>query len=267
MEFNFDPVAFSIFGIEIRWYAIIIIAGMLLGTYFAKKEFIRRGFDEDFIYDILFVIIPIGIIGARLWYVLFKWEFYSQNPIQILNIRGGGLAIHGGIIFGALALYFYSKKHMVPFLDMTDILTPSLALAQGIGRWGNFINQEAHGGPTDLPWGIIIDGVKVHPTFLYESLGDIIIFLFLINAIKRNPDKGKISAAYLISYGVLRYFVEGLRTDSLYWGPFRTAQLISLAFIVLGIALFFYANKKNLPPYFRPKNTKKEKEAKIIKFQ
>lgn len=267
MEFNFDPVAFSIFGIEIRWYAIIIIAGMLLGTYFAKKEFIRRGFDEDFIYDILFVIIPIGIIGARLWFVLFKWDFYSQNPMQILNIRGGGLAIHGGIIFGALALYFYSKKHMVPFLDMTDILTPSLALAQGIGRWGNFINQEAHGGPTDLPWGIIIDGVKVHPTFLYESIGDIIIFLFLINAIKRNPDKGKISAVYLIAYGILRYFVEGLRTDSLYWGPFRTAQLISLAFIVLGAGLLFYAHKKNLPPYFRPKNTKKEKEAKIIKFQ
>ncbi|WP_296141027.1 prolipoprotein diacylglyceryl transferase [uncultured Anaerococcus sp.] len=267
MEFNFDPVAFSIFGIEIRWYAIIIIAGLLLGTQFAKKELIRRGFDEDFIYDVLFVIVPIGIIGARLWFVLFKWDFYSQNPMQILNIRGGGLAIHGGIIFGSLALYFYCKKHLVPFLDMTDILTPSLALAQGIGRWGNFINQEAHGGPTDLPWGIIIDGVKVHPTFLYESLGDLIIFSFLINAIKKNPDKGKITASYLISYGILRFFVEGLRTDSLYWGPLRTAQLISILFIVMGIALFIYANKKNLPPYFRPKNIKKEKEPKIIKFQ
>lgn len=267
MEFNFDPVAFSIFGIEIKWYAIIIIAGMLLGTYFAKKEFIRRDFDEDFIYDVLFVVIPIAIIGARIWYVLFKWDYYSQNPGQIINIRGGGLAIHGGILFGALALYFYSKKHNVPFLDMTDMLTPSLALGQGIGRWGNFINQEAHGGPTDLPWGIIIDGQKVHPTFLYESLGDVLIFIILINAIKKNPDKGKVTASYLIGYGILRYFVEGLRTDSLYWGPIRTAQLISILFIVAGIILFIWSHKKNLPPYFRPKKASEKKEPNIIRFK
>jgi len=267
MEFNFDPVAFSVFGIEIRWYALIIIAGMLLGTYFAKKEFVRRGFDEDFIYDVLFVIIPIGILGARFWYVLFEWDYYSQNPGQILNIRGGGLAIHGGIIFGSLALYLYGKKKNVPFLDMTDMLVPSLALGQGIGRWGNFMNQEAHGGPTDLPWGIIIDGQKVHPTFLYESIGDIIIFLILINAIKKNPNKGKITSLYLIAYGILRFLVEGLRTDSLYLGPIRTAQLISIVFILGGAILLVWSNKKNLPPYFRPKKSDKEKEANIIRFQ
>ena len=149
---------------------------------------------------------------------------------------------------------------------MTDVMTPSLALAQGIGRWGNFVNQEAHGGPTDLPWGIIIDGVKVHPTFLYESLGDIIIFLILINWRKNNPDKGKISASYLLGYGILRFFVEGLRTDSLYWGPLRTAQIISLVFILLGGVLFFISNKKNLPPYFKSKK-QVEKKQNIINFK
>ena len=153
MTFNIDPVAFSIFGVKIYWYALIIVFGVILGTQFAKKEFVRRGFEEDFIYDILFVVLPSGIIGARLWYVIFMWDYYSQNPGQILNIRGGGLAIHGGIIFGTLALYLYSKRKEVPFLDMTDVMIPSLALGQGIGRWGNFVNQEAHGGPTNLPWG------------------------------------------------------------------------------------------------------------------
>lgn len=266
MSFDIDPVAFRLFGINIYWYALIIVAGMLLGIYFAKKELVRRGFDEDFVYDLVFVAIPIGIIGARLWYVLFEWDYYSQNPNQILNIRGGGLAIHGGIIFGALALYFYTKRKNIPFLDITDTFVPSLALGQGIGRWGNFMNMEAHGGPTDLPWGIVIDGVKVHPTFLYESIGDILIFLFLINYRKNNPDKGKQSAIYLIAYGVLRFFVEGLRTDSLYIGGLRTAQLVSIVFVLLGAYLYYYANHKHLPPYFRDKK-KETKEPRIIKFQ
>lgn len=266
MSFDIDPVAFSPFGINIYWYAIIIVIGVLIAAQFGKKEFVRRGFDEDFIYDILFVVLPIGIIGARLWYVLFEWDYYSQNPGQILNIRGGGLAIHGGIIFGTLALYFFSKRKEVPFLDMTDVLVPSLALGQAVGRWGNFMNMEAHGGPTDLPWGIIIDGVKVHPTFLYESIGDLIIFLILINWRKNNPDKGKQSAFYLIGYGILRFFVEGLRTDSLYIGPLRTAQLVSVIFVIGGVILYFYANKKNLPPYFKKRRTIK-KEENIIRFQ
>lgn len=266
MSFNIDPVAFSLFGINIYWYAIIIVFGVILGTQFAKKELVRRGFAEDFIYDVLFVILPAGIIGARFWYVLFEWDYYSQNPGQILNIRGGGLAIHGGIIFGALALYLYSKHKEVPFFDMTDVIVPSLALGQGIGRWGNFVNMEAHGGPTDLPWGIIIDGVKVHPTFLYESIGDILIFLFLINYRKNNPDKGKQTAIYFIAYGVLRFFVEGLRTDSLYIGPLRTAQLVSVIFVIVGAILYYLANQKHLPPYFK-KNKTIKKEDKIIRFQ
>lgn len=266
MKFNIDPVAFSIFGIDVKWYGIIIAAGMLLGIYFLKKELVRRGFDEDFAYDLAYVGVPFGVIGARLWYVLFKWDYYSQNPIQILNIRAGGLAIHGGIIFGSLALYIYSKKKEIPFLDIVDVMIPSLALGQAVGRWGNFMNMEAHGGPTDLPWGIVIDGVSVHPTFLYESLGDLLIFLYLIKIRKDNPDKGKQTSIYLIAYGVLRYFVEGLRTDSLYIGPFRTAQLVSLLFVIAGVILYIYSSKKNLPPYFNKAKDNKKKE-KIIKFQ
>jgi prolipoprotein diacylglyceryl transferase len=267
MTFDFNRVAFSLFGLDVYWYALLIIAGMLLGTYFAKREFVRRGFDEDFIYDILFVAIPIGILGARFWYVLFEWDYYSQNPSQILNIRGGGLAIHGGIVFGTLATYFFAKNKKLPFLDLIDVLVPSLALGQAIGRWGNFMNQEAHGGPTDLPWGIVIDGVKVHPTFLYESIGDIIIFLILINWRKKNPDKGKQSALYLIGYGLIRFFVEGLRTDSLYLGNIRIAQLMSILFIIFGIILYYLVNKKHLPPYFKQKKDKDGKKENIVKFK
>ena len=267
MTFDFNRVAFLLFGLDVYWYALLIIAGMLLGTYFAKREFVRRGFDEDFIYDILFVAIPIGILGARFWYVLFEWDYYSQNPGQILNIRGGGLAIHGGIVFGTLATYFFAKNKKLPFLDLIDVLVPSLALGQAIGRWGNFMNQEAHGGPTDLPWGIVIDGVKVHPTFLYESIGDIIIFLILINLRKKNPDKGKQSAIYLVGYGLIRFFVEGLRTDSLYMGSIRIAQLMSILFIIFGLILYYLANKKHLPPYFKQKKDKDKKKENIVKFK
>lgn len=266
MEFNINPVAFSIFGIDIYWYAIIIITGIIIAAQFAKKEFVRRGFDEDLIYDILFVILPVGIIGARFWYVLFEWDYYSANPSQILNFRAGGLAIHGGILFGLIALIIYQRFKQIPLIDLTDIIVPCLALAQGIGRWGNFANSEAHGGPTDLPWGIIIDGVKVHPTFLYESIGDVLIFIFLYNYRKKNPAKGKQTAIYLMVYGVLRFLVEGLRTDSLYIGNFRTAQLVSIAYLIIGLVIFVIASKKNQAPYFKQKKDKEKKE-RIINFK
>lgn len=265
MEFNIDPVAFRLFGLEIYWYAIIIITGIIVAAQFAKAEFVRRGFDEDFIYDILFVVLPIGILGARFWYVIFEWDYYGANPSQILNFRAGGLAIHGGILFGSIALLIYARYKQIPILDLMDVMVPSLVLAQGIGRWGNFANSEAHGGPTDLPWGIIIDGVKVHPTFLYESLGDILIFLFLIYYRKRNPAKGKQTAIYFMAYGILRYFVEGLRTDSLYIGSLRTAQIVSIIYLVFGIGLYIWASKNNLSPYFN-KNKSKEKKDRIVRF-
>lgn len=254
LDFNIDRVAFSIFGIDVYWYALIIIAGILLGAKIAQKEFIRRGFSEDFIYDLLFVVLPFAIIGARAWYVVFEWDMYKDNPIEILNFRAGGLAIHGGILFALIALYFYAKKKDLPLIDLTDVMVPSLALGQAIGRWGNFVNGEAHGTPTDLPWAILVDGVRVHPTFLYESIGDFLIFLFLIYYRKKKPSKGKQTAIYFMAYGVLRFFVEGLRTDSLMIGPIRMAQLTSVVYLIIGIILFVKYKNLNMGQFKFKKN-------------
>ena len=249
LNFDIDRVAFSIFGIDIYWYAILIITGVLIGAKFAQKEFVKRGFDEDFIYDMLFVILPLAIIGARAWYVIFEWDMYKNDPIQILNFRAGGLAIHGGILFAIIGIYFYAKKKEIPLIDILDVMAPSLAFGQAIGRWGNFVNGEAHGTPTNLPWAIIVDGVKVHPTFLYESIGDFLIFLFLINYRKKNPKKGIQTGIYFMTYGILRFFVEGLRTDSLMIGQIRMAQLTSVIYLIVGIYLFVKYKNINLKPY------------------
>ncbi|MDD7305724.1 MAG: prolipoprotein diacylglyceryl transferase [Peptoniphilaceae bacterium] len=249
IESHINPVAFSLFGIDIYWYAILIVSGILLGAKFAQKEFVRRGLSEDFVYDMLFVVLPSAIIGARLWYVIFEWDYYMQNPWQILNLRGGGLAIHGGIIGGTLALYLFTRNKKITLVDMIDVLTPSLALGQAIGRRGNFVNQEAHGGPSKLPWAIMIDGKSYHPTFLYESLGDFIIFLFLINYRKKNPEKGKVAAIYFIAYGILRFFVEGMRTDSLMIGSFRIAQIVSIVFVIIGLFMFYKSKYNNMPGF------------------
>lgn len=266
MEFNINRVAFSIFGLDVYWYGIIIVTGILISSIFAKKEFERRGYKGGIVDDILFTILPVGVIGARLWYVVFEWDYYGAHPNEIIDIRGGGLAIQGGIIFGLIALYIFSKVRDIPMVDLTDILSPSLVFAQAVGRWGNFTNAEAHGYPTDLPWGIIIDGVKVHPTFFYESLGDFLIFLFLVLYRKKNPSKGFISGIYFLAYGIVRFFVEGLRTDSLYVFGLRTAQLVSIVFMVVGIALLIYAKRENLPPHFY-KDKKNEKHDRIIRFK
>jgi len=160
-----DPVAFEIFGIEIMWYGILISIGVILGTILALREAKRVGVDENAFIDLLLFAIPAAVIGARAYYVIFSWDYYKDNPIQILNFRGGGLAIHGAIIAAVITAVIFTRRRNLDFWQIADIAAPSLALGQAIGRWGNFINQEAYGIPTDLPWGIIVNGVKVHPTF------------------------------------------------------------------------------------------------------
>lgn len=243
-----NPVAFNIFGIDIMWYGVLISAGVLIGVLIALKEAKRTGFREDDLIDFLLYAIPAGIIGARAYYVIFSWDYYSQNPSQIINIRSGGLAIHGAIIAGVITGILFCKKRKINVLEILDLVMPSVALGQAIGRWGNFINQEAHGGPTDLPWGIIVDGQKVHPTFLYESIIDFCIFLFLIwFRKKKKASHGQILGLYLILYSAGRFFVEGLRTDSLMFMGMRVAQLISIASIVIGATLLIYLrNKKTI---------------------
>jgi phosphatidylglycerol:prolipoprotein diacylglycerol transferase len=239
-----NPVAFEIFGISVRWYGIIMAAGILCGLVYALKESKRVGMDENIILDLVIYAIPAGIIGARLYYVLFNWDYYSKEPAQILNIRGGGLAIHGTLIAAIITGIIYTRVKKVSFWALADIASPGLILGQAIGRWGNFINQEAHGTPTDLPWGIMVDGVKVHPTFLYESLWNLTVFAVLLWYRKRKKTEGNVFLLYLVLYSVGRFFVEGLRTDSLMLGSIRAAQLVSAAAVIAGLGYMYYRNKK-----------------------
>ena len=234
-----NPIAFTLFGIEVRWYGIFIAIGAMLAIYFGEKLIERNPrIPKESIVDMSLLALPLGIVGARLYYVLFEWEYYSQHTSEIFAIRNGGLAIHGGLLVGALVIFFFSKAKKVQFLDLLDMIVGGVALAQGIGRWGNFMNGEAHGGPTDLPWAIPVDGVMVHPTFLYESILDIGIFLFIYFYLsKRRKYPGELSGAYLILYSIGRFFIEGLRTDSLYIGPLKTAQVMSLIGIAIGVIL------------------------------
>lgn len=240
-----DPVAFRIFGVEVAWYGILISLGILFGivvaTYRAKKE----GLYSEVITDLALITVPAAIIGARAYYVIFSWDFYKQNPGEIFNIRHGGLAIHGAIIAGVLAGYLFCRYKKIGFWTLADICAPSIILGQAIGRWGNFVNQEAHGGPTNLPWGIEIDGVKVHPAFLYESLWNFGVFVFLLYYSGKKKYEGQIFILYLILYSVARYFIEGLRTDSLMLGPFRVAQLISIISIIGAIIAGLIIKKRN----------------------
>ncbi|GAA0860979.1 prolipoprotein diacylglyceryl transferase [Paraclostridium tenue] len=240
-----DRVAFTIFGIDVMWYGILMATGMILGTLIAIKEAKRVGIKEDYILDLAIIAIPAGLICARLYYVLFNWGYYSNNPSQILNFRGGGMAIHGALIGGILAGYIFSRYKKLDFFKLADTVMLGMPLAQSIGRWGNFINQEAHGGPTNLPWGIMVNGVKVHPTFLYESIWDFGIFIFLWIFRKKKSYEGQIIVLYAILYSLGRFFIEGLRTDSLMIGPLRMAQVISLVGIIGGIVVHMYLSNKN----------------------
>lgn len=241
-----DPVAFKIFGIPIMWYGVLITLGIVIAINLAIYQLDEeRGVSKDEFFDYLLVMILVSVITTRLYYVIFyDLSYYIANPLQILNFRQGGMAIHGGIIGGLVCTYIFSKKKGISFYYLIDIITPGLALAQGIGRWGNYINQEAHGGPTDLPWGIIVDGVKVHPTFLYESILDVGIFLLLFFYIRKNKKfDGQMGALYLIIYSTGRFFIEGLRTDSLYMGSFRVAQIVSVLGILAGLLIYLKSNK------------------------
>lgn len=239
-----DRVAFTLFGVDIMWYGILMAIGMVLGVYIALREAKRLDINEDDILNLAMIAIPCGLIGARAYYVIFNWSYYSGNISEILNFRGGGLAIHGALIGGVLAGFVYAKVKKLNFFKLADCVVIGIPLAQAIGRWGNYLNQEAHGGPTNLPWGIMVDGVKVHPTFLYESIWDLGVFIFLMIFRKKQKYEGQILANYLILYSIGRFFIEGLRTDSLMLGPLRMAQVISLVFIIVGVVLNYVLAKR-----------------------
>ena len=239
-----DPVAFEVFGMPVRWYGIIISLGIVLGTMITIRESKRRGYSEDLVIDLLLFAIPLAIIGSRLYYVIFSWDRYKDNLGDILNIRQGGLAIHGGLIMAVIVAIVYSRIKKINFWTVADIFAPGIILGQAIGRWGNFVNQEAHGGPTDLPWGIIVDGQKVHPTFLYESIWNLLVLAFLLWFRKtKSKVEGETFLLYISLYSLGRVFIEGLRTDSLMFAGLRVAQLISIGAIVVSLTILAIRRK------------------------
>lgn len=240
-----NPVAFTIFGQEIMWYGIIITAAMVLSVSLISKSAESHGFKGDDFLDIAIFALPVAVICARAYYVIFNLPMYD-NFWKMIDIRQGGLAIHGGLIGGVTAGFIVAKAKKMNFFKAADVVAPFVALAQSIGRWGNYINQEAYGRPTDLPWAILIDGVRVHPTFLYESIWDFLVFGILLKKLKDKEYDGQVMALYLILYSAGRFFIEGLRTDSLMLGHLRAAQIASLLMILWGFLLLAFRKSKGI---------------------
>ncbi|NLB98024.1 prolipoprotein diacylglyceryl transferase [Jeotgalibaca porci] len=257
-----DPIAIKLGGFEVAWYGVIIGVGILLAMYLASSEGDRKGMPQDFILDLAFWTVPIAILGARAYYVLFELGYYLENPGQIFQIWNGGLAIYGALLTGALVVYFFTKKKNVPVMLTLDVLAPGVLIAQSLGRWGNFINQEAHGAAVTrefleglfLPEFIInqmnIKGTYYHPTFLYESLWSLIGFALIVY-LRRRPNllrEGEVFFSYIIWYAFGRFFIEGMRTDSLYlFANIRVSQLLSIILIAGAIAAWAYRRYNHYP--------------------
>ncbi|WP_285490265.1 prolipoprotein diacylglyceryl transferase [Staphylococcus haemolyticus] len=258
-----DPTAFSIGPLSIKWYGIIIAVGILIGYFIAQESLKYVGLHKDTLVDVIFYSAIFGFITARIYFVIFQWPYYAQNPIEIPMIWHGGIAIHGGLLGGFITGIVVCKiKNLNPF-QIGDIVAPSIILAQGIGRWGNFMNHEAHGGPVSrtflenlhIPEFIIrnmyIEGIYYHPTFLYESIWDILGFIILIT-IRKHLRVGETFTLYLIWYSIGRFFVEGLRTDSLMLtSHIRVAQLVSVILIIIGLVILIYRRIKYQPPLYK----------------
>lgn len=245
-----NPVAFSIGGFDIRWYGILIATGMILGILISNYNCKWRDVDYDNLLNIVLLAIPIGIIGARLYYVVFEFDNYKNNIIDAFNIRNGGLAIHGGLIFAIVTALIYTTRKKLSFIKFADVAAPSIILAQALGRWGNFFNQEAHGDavsyefikhfPVFIQNGMNINGIYYNPTFLYESVWNILIFIILMIMLRKSKTNGIVFFSYLGLYSIGRFVIEGMRTDSLMLGNIRMAQLVSLSGVVIWIIFLFF---------------------------
>ena len=238
-----NPILIEIGPISIYWYSLTMLFAILVGSYIFLSSAKKKGYDEKFLSNLIFYGIIFGIIGARLYYVIFNLDYYLKDPIQIIEIWNGGLAIHGAIIGGAIWFIYYCKKNKKNFLKIFDLAAPALILSQAIGRWGNFFNAEAHGPEVtkevlenlNIP-SFIIDGMNIggkyyHPTFYYESIWNLIGFIVLITGI------------YFMWYSVIRFFIESLRTDSLMLGGLKVAQVISVILFILGLCLVIHKKK------------------------
>ena len=239
-EFFVDRVAFTVFGREVYWYGVLIATAFLLGVLLSLRLARENGLDQDHLINLVLITTPVSIVGARVYYVLTTLDRYDSF-YDMIAIWKGGIAIYGAILAGMVCFFVYCRAKKLPFLKVLDVAAPSVILGQGIGRWGNFFNQEAFGRVTDLPWRmeLTIDGVRqaVHPTFLYESLWDVAGCALLLWIFFHRRADGQTAFSYFVWYGVGRFFIEGLRTDSLYVGPFRISQLVSVALCAVGVVM------------------------------
>lgn len=254
-----NPIFLDLGFIQIYWYSIFILLGFFIGGTLALWEAKKWQIPEDFMTNLFFYIIIFAFLGARIYYVLFNLDYYLNDPISILKVWEGGLAIHGGIIACTIFIIFYTKKYKVDTLRILDILAVSLIIGQAIGRWGNFLNGEAYGPATTLSFlkslhlpqfiidGMFINGTYYQPTFLYESIGCLIGFIVLLIFRRRKHTKvGHTTALYLIWYGVIRFLIESLRQDSLMLGSFKMAQIVSIILVIIGIIMFIKLRKGSM---------------------
>ena len=247
-SWSIDPSAsFTLFGRTFYWYGVIIAVGFILAMLYCARHCRRCGIEPDTLYDFLIWMIPLAIIGARLYYVIFQWSDYRGHPIDALKIWEGGLAIYGGVIAGLLTGIIWCRKKKIPFGAMADVCAPGLLIGQCIGRWGNFINREAFGRETTAfsRMGLTLPGretVYVHPTFLYESLWNFVGFLLLHFWFQKHERKfdGELILLYAVWYGIGRALIEGLRTDSLWLGPVRVSQLLAAVTMLLSLGILLY---------------------------
>jgi phosphatidylglycerol:prolipoprotein diacylglycerol transferase len=259
------PTLIELGPLTIRWYGLLIASAVLIGVSLSQYLAKRRNVDPNLLGDLVIWLVIGAIPAARLYYVLFEWKQYSQHPEQIIAIWNGGIAIHGAIIGGTLAAIIFSRIQKISFWQLADLVAPSLILGQAIGRWGNFFNSEAFGDPTDLPWKLYIPQQRrplnfinfeyFHPTFLYESLWNLMVLGLLMTlffrGLKGKPrlKVGTIALVYMVAYSLGRVWIEGLRTDSLMIGPLRIAQIVSLSAISLGLLglAWLYLLRRPLP--------------------
>ena len=245
LEFEINKILFEYGNVKIYWYGFLIVIAFLTGLLLLKKISKESKFEYDNILELFVLLVPTCIISARLYYVLFNFEYYSKNVREVFFINSGGLAIYGGIIGGALVTYIYAKIKKIDYFKLLDMIAIVLPLGQTIGRWGNFFNIEAFGRETDsiLRMGIYNNDcyIEVHPTFLYESLLCFMIFIFLyFSRNKENKFKGENLCIYLFLYGIIRMFIEGLRTDSLMFGTIRISQLVSVILALVSGRILVY---------------------------
>lgn len=257
-----DPIAFRLGSLEIRWYALCIVTGLVFAVFLASKEAPRRKILPDDIVDFILYAFPLAIVGARIYYVVFSWDYYKENLLGIFAVWNGGLAFYGGLLIGGLVLFFFTRYRFINSWDFLDVASPSVLIAQAIGRWGNFFNQEAYGDavanldylPAVIRDQMYIDGSYRTPTFLYESLWNLLGFI-VICTLRRRPHffkQGELLAFYMIWYGVGRLMIEGMRTDSLMFLGIRVSQWLSAGLIALGIGLVVYRRKNKQLPYYQP---------------